>query len=92
MTTDFEADGLLEGLEGQARTARLDLSSWRDGTFDRDPGIVPFSAGPVRCGAVRALEDAGMAEVEAALNLGEPLTALDETHAFLLAAGFRALG
>lgn len=34
------------------------------------------SAGPVRCGAARALEDAGMAEVEAALNLDEPLTAL----------------
>jgi cytochrome P450 len=28
---------------------RLNVDSWLDGTFDRDPGIVPFSAGPVRC-------------------------------------------
>jgi cytochrome P450 len=28
---------------------RLDLRSWMDGDFDADPGIVPFSAGPVRC-------------------------------------------
>src|SRR5690606_8032624 len=28
---------------------RLDLRSWIDGTFDADPGIVPFSSGPVRC-------------------------------------------
>lgn len=28
---------------------RLDLASWMDGTFDADPGIVPFSSGPVRC-------------------------------------------
>jgi cytochrome P450 len=28
---------------------RLDLRSWIDGTFDDDPGIVPFSAGPVSC-------------------------------------------
>ncbi|MBX6749221.1 MAG: cytochrome P450 [Micromonosporaceae bacterium] len=28
---------------------QLDLHSWIDGTFDADPGIVPFSAGPVRC-------------------------------------------
>jgi cytochrome P450 len=27
----------------------LDLHSWIDGTFDADPGIVPFSAGPVSC-------------------------------------------
>jgi cytochrome P450 len=35
---------------GQVAAAhRLDVDSWLDGTFDRDPGIVPFSAGPVRC-------------------------------------------
>jgi cytochrome P450 len=28
---------------------RMDLHSWMDGTFDADPGIVPFSAGPVSC-------------------------------------------
>lgn len=28
---------------------QLDLRSWTDGTFDTDPGIVPFSGGPVRC-------------------------------------------
>ncbi|MFS8066973.1 MAG: hypothetical protein ACMG6S_11430 [Byssovorax sp.] len=37
---------------------------------------ITTSAGPVRCGAARAIEDAGMAEVEASLNLGEPLAAL----------------
>ena len=36
--------------EAAVRAAnRLDLRSWIDGTFDADPGIVPFSAGPVRC-------------------------------------------
>jgi hypothetical protein len=35
---------------GQVAAAhRLDPDSWLDGTFDRDPGILPFSAGPVRC-------------------------------------------
>jgi hypothetical protein len=38
--------------------------------------VITTSAGPVRCGDARPLEDAGMAEVEAALNLGEPTTAL----------------
>ncbi len=38
--------------------------------------VITTSAGPVRCGEARVLEDAGMAEVEAALNLGEPLAAL----------------
>lgn len=38
--------------------------------------VITTSAGPVRCGDARVLEDAGMAEVEAALNLGEPLAAL----------------
>jgi hypothetical protein len=38
--------------------------------------VISTSAGPVHCGDARALEDAGMAEVEAALNLGEPLGAL----------------
>jgi cytochrome P450 len=28
---------------------RLDLQSWLNGANDSDPGIVPFSAGPVRC-------------------------------------------
>ena len=37
---------------------------------------ITTSAGPVRCGDARVLEDAGMAEVEASLNLGEPLAAL----------------
>jgi hypothetical protein len=37
---------------------------------------ISTSAGPVRCGDARPIEDAGMAEVEAALNLGEPVAAL----------------
>ena len=37
---------------------------------------ISTSSGPVRCGDARPIEDAGMAEVEAALNLGEPLAAL----------------
>lgn len=37
---------------------------------------ITTSAGPVRCGDARVLEDAGMAEVEAAINLGDPLAAL----------------
>jgi cytochrome P450 len=27
----------------------MDLRSWIEGDFDADPGIVPFSGGPVRC-------------------------------------------
>ena len=37
---------------------------------------ITASSGAVRCGDARPLEDAGMAEVEASLNLGEPLAAL----------------
>ena len=37
---------------------------------------ISTSAGPVHCGDARPIEDAGMAEVEAAINLGEPLAAL----------------
>ncbi|MEP7126499.1 MAG: hypothetical protein ABJE95_36545, partial [Byssovorax sp.] len=37
---------------------------------------ITTTAGPVRCGDARPIEDAGMAEVEAAINLGEPLAAL----------------
>jgi hypothetical protein len=37
---------------------------------------ITISAGAARCGDSRPLEDAGMAEVEAALNLGDPLAAL----------------
>jgi len=37
---------------------------------------ISTSAGPVRCGDARVLEDAAMAEVEAAINLGDSLTAL----------------
>jgi hypothetical protein len=38
--------------------------------------VVTTSAGPVHCGDVHLLEDAAMAEAEAALNLGDPLAAL----------------
>lgn len=38
--------------------------------------VVSTNAWPIRCGENRVLEDAAMAEVEAALNLGDPVSAL----------------
>jgi hypothetical protein len=38
--------------------------------------IVTTSAGPVRCGDVRLVEEAAVAETEAALNLGDPFAAM----------------
>jgi hypothetical protein len=38
--------------------------------------VVTTSAGPVRCGDVHLIEDAAMAEAEAASNLGDPLAAM----------------
>ena len=38
--------------------------------------VVTTSGGPVRCGDLHLVEDSTMAEVEAALNLGDPLAAV----------------
>jgi hypothetical protein len=43
---------------------------------DPSKPAITTSAGPARCGDARLLEDAAMAEVEAALNLGEPVAAM----------------
>lgn len=42
---------------------------------DDGKAVITTSAGPVRCGDVHLEEDATMAEIEAALNLGDPLAA-----------------
>jgi hypothetical protein len=38
--------------------------------------LVTTSGGPIRCGASRALEDAAVAEIEAARTLGDPISAM----------------
>jgi hypothetical protein len=38
--------------------------------------VVTTTAGPIRCGDLRLAEEAAIAEVEAALNLGDPLAAM----------------
>jgi hypothetical protein len=43
---------------------------------DEGRQLVTTSAGPARCGDAKVVDDAAMAETEAALNLGDPLAAI----------------